>query len=184
MSSTTALNFRQLWEEALPWNRFLNPEMDRFSLWDGIACRVKLPDWAVALAAKTTVRRYLVLAEDWCGDAANTVPVLAGLAAAVPGGELRVLPRDDYLEVMDRYLTNGSRSIPIVIGLDDDFAEVGHWGPRPTELQAWVMANKETMPKDERYAEVRRWYARDRGETTLREVLDALKIPTRSPSRS
>ena len=64
------------------------------------------------------------------------------------------------------------------------FAEVGHWGPRPTELQAWVLANKDTMPKDARYAEVRRWYARDRGETTLREVLDAVKTPNRSPSRS
>jgi hypothetical protein len=74
---------------------------------------------------------------------------------------------------MDQYLTNGSRSIPIVIALDENFQEVGHWGPRPTELQAWVMANKGTMPKSELYPQVRKWYARDRGETTLREVLEA-----------
>ncbi len=179
-----SLDFRRLWEESFPWSRFLSPEMDQFSLWDGVTRHMKIPDWALELARSLAVRRYLAIAEDWCGDAANTVPVVARLMETVPGAELRVLPRDDYPEVMDRYLTNGSRSIPIVIGLDDAFAEVGHWGPRPTELQAWVMAHKDTMPKDQRYAEVRRWYARDKGETTLREVLSALKTPTRSPLKS
>ena len=74
---------------------------------------------------------------------------------------------------MDRYLTNGSRSIPIVIALDESFNELGHWGPRPAELQAWVMANRRTLPKAELYPKVRQWYARDRGETTIREVLEA-----------
>ena len=81
--------------------------------------------------------------------------------------------RDRYPEVMDQYLTNGSRSIPIVIVLDEYYHEIGHWGPRPTELQAWVMANRATMPKTELYPQVRKWYARDRGETTIREVLEA-----------
>ena len=52
-------------------------------------------------------------------------------ADAVPGLELRMLRRDQHPEVMDRYLTNGSRSIPIVIVLDEEFRELGHWGPRP-----------------------------------------------------
>jgi hypothetical protein len=34
-----------------------------------------------------------------------------------------------------------------------------------------VMANRATMPKAELYPQVRKWYARDRGETTIREVL-------------
>jgi hypothetical protein len=98
---------------------------------------------------------------------------------SVPGLSLRILQRDENPELMDRYLTNGSRSIPIVIALDEEFNELGHWGPRPTELQAWVMANKDTMPKPERYKEVRRWYARDRGETTIREVAAVLGVGER-----
>ena len=74
---------------------------------------------------------------------------------------------------MNQFLTNGSRSIPIVIALNENFEQVGHWGPRPSQLQAWVMANKGVMPKSELYPQVRKWYARDRGETTLREVLEA-----------
>ena len=77
--------------------------------------------------------------------------------------------------MINRYLTNGARSIPIVIGLDQDFGEAGHWGPRPAELQAWVMANKGTMPKSDLYAETRRWYAKDAGASTLREMIDAVK---------
>jgi hypothetical protein len=61
----------------------------------------------------------------------------------------------------------------VVIALDENFQELGHWGPRPSELQSWVMANRGTMPKAELYPKVRTWYARDRGETTLREVLAA-----------
>src|SRR5215210_1741648 len=36
----------------------------------------------------------LVLSEDWCGDAVNTVPVLAKLVERTPNADLRVLGRD------------------------------------------------------------------------------------------
>jgi hypothetical protein len=54
--------------------------------------------------------------------------------------------------------------------LDEAFEPVAHWGPRPAVLQEWVMANRR-MPGAERYPLIRRWYAKDRGETVLREVL-------------
>ena len=101
--------------------------------------------WALAAVPPGASRKLLVIAEDWCGDASNTVPIMAKLADAAPGLELRVILRDQNPEVMDQYLTNGTRSIPIVIVLDEDFQELGHWGPRPTELQAWVMANRGTI---------------------------------------
>ncbi len=177
------LDFRSLWQEGLSWSAFFAPDMDQRGLWEGVYNHVVLPEWALKAAAKIPGLKFLVITEDWCGDAANLVPVVTKLAEAVPGLELRILPRDQYLEVMDRYLTNGSRSIPIVISLDAEFQELGHWGPRPSEIQAWVMANKDTMPKDKRYAEVRRWYARDKGETTLREIL-RVRNPSWSPSKS
>jgi len=80
---------------------------------------------------------------------------------------------------MDRYLTGTARAIPIVIVLDDQWREIGHWGSRPTELQAWVMEARKTMPKEQLYPQVRRWYAKDKGESTLREILSLL--PAGSP---
>ena len=167
------LDFRKLWEGALSFEAFVaSCKAEHCGLWQGVYKLARVPQWASDAVAAGTPRKLLVIAEDWCGDASNTVPIIAKLADAVPGLELRVILRDANPEAMDQYLTNGSRSIPIVIALDESFGEIGHWGPRPSELQSWVMANRTTLPKAELYPQVRKWYARDRGETTLREVLE------------
>lgn len=171
------LDFRSLWRQALPFEKFVAAcgEQHR-GFWEVVYRLARVPEWAETVLPSGQLRHLLVLAEDWCGDASNTVPVLARWAETVDDLSLRILRRDEHPEVMDQYLTNGSRSIPIVIALDEDFTELGSWGPRPSELQAWVMANKDTLPKDERYKEIRRWYARDKGETTIREVAEAMGV--------
>ena len=166
------MDFATLWAGALPYDRFLGESRDQHrGLWEGIYRLARIPDWARDVLAGEPGLRFLVITEDWCGDAANTIPVLARLIDESPGTEIRVLRRDEHPAVMDRYLTGTARSIPIVIVLDEQFRELGHWGPRPTPLQAFVMANRATVPKAELYPQVRKWYARDRGETTLREIL-------------
>ena len=168
------LDFKAYWAKGLSFEAFVaSCKAEHCGLWQGIYNLARVPDWARAAVPGGVERKLLVIVEDWCGDASNTVPIVAKLAHSVPGLELRVILRDTNPEVMDQYLTNGSRSIPIVIALDENFQELGHWGPRPKELQAWVMANRNTMPKTELYPQVRKWYARDRGETTVREVLEA-----------
>jgi hypothetical protein len=175
------LDFENLWDRALTYPAFLAASSKHKGLWEGIYSIARLPEWAVAALPPGIRRRLLVIAEDWCGDASSTIPLVAKLVDQVPGLELRVLRRDEYPEVMDRYLTNGSRSIPIVIALDEQFRELGHWGPRPRELQAWVMANRASIPKAELYPKVRQWYARDRGESTLHEVLAAAGLTSEAP---
>lgn len=169
--SDAAPDFAALWEEATPWAAFLRPDMEQAELWRGVSEHVVIPEWALTAFAASSIRRLLVLSADWCGDAANTVPVLAGLADRVPGLALRLLQRDTHPDLMRRYLTDGSKSIPIAIALDEGYRELGHWGPRPSALQAWVLANKRMIPTPQRYAFARRWYAKDRGESTLRELL-------------
>jgi hypothetical protein len=174
---TTMLDFKLLWNNAQTFEALVASSDKHKALWQGIYRIARLPEWAINAVPVGARRRLLVLAEDWCGDASNTVPILAKFADTVPGLELRIIRRDQNPEVMDRYLTNGSRSIPIVIALDDEFRELGYWGPRPTVLQTWVMANRGSIPKAELYPQVRTWYARDRGETTLREVLEMAGFP-------
>jgi hypothetical protein len=169
------LDFKSLWNRALTYPEFLAASTKHKGLWEGIYAIARLPAWATEMPAPGA-RRLLVIAEDWCGDASSTMPLVAKLVDHHPDFELRVLRRDENPTVMDQYLTNGSRSIPIVIVLDEDYRELGHWGPRPRELQAWVMANRATVPKAELYPKVRQWYARDRGETTLREVLQVAGV--------
>jgi hypothetical protein len=166
-------DFEGRWNEALSYQDFVAASEQHKGLWEGIYRLMRVPDWAFQAVPPGTSRRLLVIAEDWCGDASSTIPILARFADTVPGMHLRVVRRDDHPELMDRYLTNGSRSIPIVIVLDEGFRELGHWGPRPTSLQTWVLENRPLVPKAELYPQIRKWYARDRGESTLREVLVA-----------
>ena len=163
-----------VWEEATPFLRYLRPDMDLYQLWQGIYQRALIPGWALERCMTSPVRRFLVIAADWCGDAANTIPVLGRLADLVPGLDLRLVERDRYPALMDRYLTNGSRSIPIVIALDESARPLATWGPRPQVLQEWMLANLKMMPSPQRYAYARGWYARDRGESLLRELLERL----------
>jgi hypothetical protein len=121
-------------------------------------------------------RHLLVLNEDWCGDAVNTVPVLAKLASLAPAQvDLRILGRDANPDLMNAHLTGTSRAIPVVILLDEEYVERGWWGPRPKELQAWVLGPGKVLEKAERYREIRRWYARDRGLSTLEEVVGMME---------
>lgn len=171
------LDFRTLWDNALTFDAFVAVSTKHKGLWEGIYNIARLPEWAKRALPAGVERKLLVIAEDWCGDASSTIPIIARLVDSVAGLELRVILRDQNPEVMDLYLTNGSRSIPIVIALDEEFRELGHWGPRPRDLQAWVMEHRLKVPKAELYPQVRQWYARDRGETTLREVLEMAGVP-------
>ena len=116
-----------------------------------------------------------MLSEDWCGDSVNIVPVVAKLAESVSNMDMRILARDQNLDIMDTHLTGKSRSIPIVILLNNKFQDCGWWGPRPSPLQKWVLEQGLLLPKDDRYKEIRKYYARDRGLTTMHELVDMLE---------
>jgi hypothetical protein len=103
------------------------------------------------------------------------VPLLARLAELAPSLELRVLPRDRHLDLMDAHLTDGKRAIPKVLVLDDAGRVRGSWGPRPSELQRWFLTEGVTLEKDARYRHIRTWYARDRGRSTVDEVLSLVE---------
>lgn len=176
VTTKNSLDLKKTWNSALPYAEFVAGAEENRSLWEGVYRMAPIPETILKLACDRGKKiKLLAIVEDWCGDASNTVPVLAKLGDTASCLEMRVLERDEHPEVMDQYLTNGARSIPIVIVLNEEFEELGHWGPRPAALQQWAMDNKDTMPKDERYKQVRRWYAKDKGETTMREVLQLIE---------
>src|SRR5215208_2192686 len=150
--------------------------VENHDLWVAITHRVIIPiEFSVLVESFDRHWHLLVLSEDWCGDAVNIVPIIAKLAESVSNMDLRILARDENLDIMDAHLTGKSRSIPIVILLDQKFRECGWWGPRPHALQKWVTEKGLMLPKDERYREIRTFYARDRGLTTMAEIVAMLE---------
>lgn len=175
------MSLRQRYCAAAPFDLFLQRVQSNAELWRALSRRAVVPDDALARVRALGGRWHLlVLAEDWCGDAVNTLPALAALAGRAGNLDLRVLPRDANDDLMNEHLTGGSRSIPVVIVLDHDFVERGWWGPRPSALRRWFASLGRAMPKEERYREMRRWYARDRGASALDEVIAVLEAANRN----
>jgi hypothetical protein len=89
--------------------------------------------------------------------------------------DVRLLGRDANPDIMNAHLTNVSRSIPVAVVLDEQFVECGWWGPRPRELQRWVLDVGLAMPSVERYRHIRAWYARDHARSTLDELVSLIE---------
>lgn len=179
MSTLTRLDYRTYWEQGFTWNDYLEDEVEEHpALWRGVWRKHETPSWALERLREIGGDwKLLVLTEDWCGDASNTVPVLARLAEAAPNVEIRLVKRDENPDLMDAHLTNGGRAIPLAVVLDEDFRPAGSWGPRPKELQEFVISEKARGERTtaDIYRETRRWYARDRGETMLEELMDVIE---------
>lgn len=115
---------------------------------------------------------WILITEAWCGDAAQIVPIIGRLSELNKNIELLIVLRDENPEIMDKYLTNGARSIPMLISLNQNFEEEWHWGPRPRPAQAMVIENKEThaLSFDEMKKKLQLWYADDKTNTTQQEI--------------
>ena len=120
---------------------------------------------------------WIILAESWCGDAAQNIPVFAKIAEANSNINLRILLRDENPELMNQYLTNGGKSIPKLICLDETLNELGTWGPRPKFLQDWLYENKAnpTMKMEDLKKEFQVWYIKDKGQTLQKEMILLMK---------
>mgnify|MGYP006269213419 CR=1 FL=1 len=131
-----------------------------------------------AVSRITSPQQWLLITEAWCGDAAQSVPIIAALAAQNPQIQLRLLLRDEYPEVMDLYLTNRGRSIPKLVIFDAEAAEeLGQWGPRPAEAEQLRLKLKgqPDLPYSEIASQLQQWYTRDKGQQVQRELLNLLQ---------
>ena len=93
----------------------------------------------------TQPQTWLVLTEGWCGDAAQNLPVLNKIASISENIDLKIVLRDENLDLMDLFLTNGGRSIPKLIALDKNNNVIDSWGPRPNTAAKWWQITKKKM---------------------------------------
>lgn len=120
---------------------------------------------------------WLVLTEGWCGDAAQSLPVINKLSEMNEGIDLRIVSRDDNDELMNNFLTNGGKSIPKLIAYDKDTQQVVNtWGPRPSVATKMVNDYKEAHgsldPQFKQDLQV--WYNKDKGQNVAEDLVKLL----------
>lgn len=120
---------------------------------------------------------WLLITESWCGDAAHVVPVINKLAELSENISLKVVLRDENLELMDMFLTNGGRAIPKLLMVDDESGEVlNSFGPRPTAATTLVNDYKEKHGKltPEFKEELQFWYNKNKGQNIIEDITQQL----------
>ncbi|MEN8817188.1 MAG: thioredoxin family protein [Nonlabens sp.] len=120
---------------------------------------------------------FLIITESWCGDAAQTMPMMNKVAQAA-GIEFKVVLRDENPLLMDHFLTNGGRSIAKLILVDKQTGlPVTTWGPRPTKATTLVAAEKAAkgVLGPEFKQELQNWYNKDKGKDTENDLIEMLK---------
>lgn len=129
-----------------------------------------------AVLSISTIQTWMIITESWCGDSAQSLPIIAKVAALNNKIKLRIVLRDENLEIMDRYLTNGSRSIPKLVVFDENDNELFKWGPRPAYAQNLVKQLKEEgIDKSEINKQLHLWYVKNRGLEIENELLELIK---------
>jgi hypothetical protein len=187
--SLTYAQYRRLMKERLAENETTGPDQSEKLLsytrlndhrMDRIEKSVKLlPELRQVLEACDKPLYWLVLCEAWCGDGAQNLPILSKMAGLSSCIELRILLRDENLDIMDAHLTNGGRSIPKLICLEKNMLrEIGEWGPRPSAAQHMVEEFKRgsgsVVNKEELERNIHLWYANDRGLSLQHEFMQLL----------
>ncbi len=121
---------------------------------------------------------WLVISEPWCGDAAQTLPFLNKIAEISKNIDLKIVLRDENPELMDAFLTNGSRSIPKVIMIDKEFNVLRTFGPRSNAATKLLADYKTHFGQiDDTFKEMLQvWYNNDRGNSIVNDILDAIEL--------
>ena len=120
---------------------------------------------------------WLVITESWCGDAAHLMPVMKLLADQYDF-DIDVVLRDENPELMERYLTNGAKSIPKLIATEKNSGKpLFTYGPRPSVATKMVDSFKTEHGAltDEFKEDLQRWYNKDKGQTAFNDLVSELE---------
>ena len=127
---------------------------------------------------------WLAITEGWCGDAAHVIPLLEKLSLLSFKPKLRIVYRDQQPELMDLFLTNGARSIPKILAIDEQGELIAQWGPRPSNAQKIVddfkSGNSDYANYQELTEAVQKWYHYDRYLSFESEIVEFIEPQIRS----
>jgi len=120
---------------------------------------------------------WLVIAEGWCGDAAQILPIIYKMAELSENIDLKIVLRDENEALMNDFLTNGGKAIPKLIILDEDNNVIGDFGPRPEPARKLIADYKEEngVVDEPIKVELQKWYLHDKGVSTQNEIMQLMK---------
>lgn len=117
---------------------------------------------------------WLVIAEGWCTDGAQIIPVLNKMAVATHQIDLKIVLQSENEELLKLFLTNGTQSIPKVLIIDKETGSVvGSWGPRPQGAADLILRYKEKhgFIDETAKSDLQNWYLNNNGLAVQDELI-------------
>ena len=166
-------DFGTLYAQGKTYVEFRDAATRRVEAWNDHYANAQVPD---ALRTRMTALRgswrLLVVAEDWCGDSANTIPYVAKLVDVADNLDMRIINSTVGQAIMESHRTpDGRAATPTVILLTEDFEEAGCFVERPRYLQNWWLSNEDKLSREDLLDQKYAWYAEDAGQATLVEIV-------------
>ncbi len=122
---------------------------------------------------------WLIISEAWCADASQIVPILHKIAEINSNICLKIVLRDENEALMNQFLTNGGKAIPMLISINPDNYDVNFvWGPRPKIATKMVEEYKAIHVKltPEFKEQLQKWYNEDKGVSIINDLKEIIKF--------
>ena len=129
-----------------------------------------------ALNQNSNHQTWLLITEGWCGDAAQIAPVINKMSLESDKVDLKVVLLDENEELMNQFLTDGSKSIPKLVVLNENEEVISSWGPRPSIATKMVNDYKEKhggLDADFK-RDLQVWYNKNKGENIQEDLISFL----------
>ena len=170
------MNLKNYFEKAMSYEEYVDKLGDNLALHQLHYKKCRISEEDEKKIKKIKPMNLLVLTEPWCGDSLAIFPVVRRIMEANDSWSMRILLRDENLDLMDQFLTMGGRSIPIFLFLAEDYSLLFKWGPRPKATRQIFEEHRQQIregkiEKMEVIKKIRSFYAKDRGKAILSELL-------------
>lgn len=174
--------FNRIIKDPQPAEPYNNPEYLEYTKLNWTRMNRWLKHGEVDETLKNIVKKidkpqsWIVITEPWCGDAAHLVPFFHLITEVNPLQKADYELRDSPPNRIDQYLTNGSKSIPILVVKDEKGTDLFRWGPRPKEAQElYLSLHQRNAGFEETKIALQQWYNKDKGHILQAELKELLQ---------
>ena len=177
MMSAPRSDLETLYSQGKTYIEFRDAAESRVKAWNDHYAQARVRDaLRTRMASVPGTWRLLVVAEDWCGDSANTIPYVAKLVDVAGNLDMRIINSEVGRAIMDAHLTpDGRGATPTVILLSESYEEAGCFIERPRVLQSWWLDNADKLEQKDRLDQKYAWYDEDQGQETLAEIVEMIE---------
>jgi len=173
------MNLFSHFEKALEYEKYVKLLAENLTLHKLHYKNFELADNEIQKLENLSCTNILVISEPWCGDSFALLPIVKKITEANPAWNLKLILRDENVELIDKFLTNGSRAIPIFLFLDDKNELLFKWGARPLAAQNIFeqyrsQISSGEIEKSKVILKIRQFYSKDKGKEASKEILNLI----------